>query len=692
MLKTKYKKKMEKLTIVALKSLCKERNIKGYSGKTKNIIIDMLNKKPGVLPTITSRLNQPKKVSVNKTVIDLFKELGKFNSVTNTTVFVESSQFVGNYSRLHLGNGGSWCRFDSVFGRMYKVCTVSYSGIFRYSWDVSYKEKEDLKLLELKLEKSKIKGPTLRLIKICGLLEKINPKRIRKDIRDLVIKNSCVSCGSNHNIEPDHKNGLYNNPRVSNLKTQTVDDFQALCKHCNCQKRYTYTWQTTNSKRYPARLIPAIGVFETDFVCGGEKFDPDSVDAMVGTYWYDPIQFMKEIRIKMSFGSEYKCSMVLDLEPTISLDLESEISLDLESEILSDTKLNIVKCSESIKPESMVTLNYIGSKHTLISRILSICINHISDLGQKSFLDMFAGTGTVSFNFESIVGECCSNDLEYYSYIINQALLTCNYSLKIQGILDRLNNIRGKNGLVSKTYSESGEDGRMFFTIQNAMKCDAIREEIESMKSEITQGEYLFLIASLVTSVDKVANTSCVYGAYLKKYKKSSEKPLFVKPIHTKTTLKTERNRVFNMKAEDITEHFDVVYMDPPYNQRQYASNYAPLNYIAQYDENIETFGKTGLIRDYNKSSFCSKSTATSSFRSLVENMRCKFIILSYNNEGIIPFESMKEIMTCRGSTTLYKIPYKKFKAQESVDISTVYEYLWIINTEQQSSFTEHNL
>lgn len=342
----------------------------------------------------------------------------------------------------------------------------------------------------------------------------------------------------------------------------------------------------------------------------------------------------------------------------------------------------------------MNTLNYIGSKQTLCPLLIKIISQELPNLKDFSFLDMFAGTGSVGFRFQELVNRCSANDLEYYSYVINCALIKCSYSEKLQGLLDNFNQLKGVNGLIYKNYSENNECERMFFTASNAQKCDAVRIRIEELKTQqiITQNEYYFLLASLLVSIDKVANTSCVYGAYLKEYKNSALKELSIVPIHTKKNIKTEENQVFNVAAEELSkqnQHFDVIYMDPPYNQRQYSANYCPLNYIAYYDQTINLKGKTGLIDGYNKSSFCSKGKVYESFKKLLDNLKCKYIFISYNNEGLLGYEELKDLLSSYGELKIYKIPYKKFKAQKNVTGDSVYEYLWFINKTTVSDFIE---
>jgi 5-methylcytosine-specific restriction endonuclease McrA len=118
---------------------------------------------------------------------------------------------------------------------------------------------------------------------------------IRKDIHTFHKKMGCVVCGSHSDLVTDHKNDLYNDPRVLCEDKQTIDDFQCLCNHCNLQKRQVSKKTKQTGKRIGATTIPSLAIFGVDFVEGDETFDLTNINAMVGTYWYDPVYFMKKL-------------------------------------------------------------------------------------------------------------------------------------------------------------------------------------------------------------------------------------------------------------------------------------------------------------------------------------------------------------------------------------------------------------
>jgi adenine-specific DNA-methyltransferase len=129
----------------------------------------------------------------------------------------------------------------------------------------------------------------------------------------------------------------------------------------------------------------------------------------------------------------------------------------------------------------------------------------------------------------------------------------------------------------------------MYFSNENGKKCDTIRTQIQIWKDKnlLTEDEYFFLLASLLEAIDKVANTASVYGAFLKQLKKSAQKPLELKPATYH--LNDHSHTVTNMDVNELvkeTKH-EVVYLDPPYNHRQYSGNYHILETIARYDSPI---------------------------------------------------------------------------------------------------------
>ena len=283
----------------------------------------------------------------------------------------------------------------------------------------------------------------------------------------------------------------------------------------------------------------------------------------------------------------------------------------------------------------------------------------------KVFCDIFAGTGVIGRTFKPLVGQVISNDLEYYSYVLNKNYIENCSCVSCDKLLYELNNLELIEGFVYKHYCLGGNSQRQYFSDTNAKKIDTIRTKIQEWKDSkfIDDDMFFFLLASLIESSDEVANTASIYGSFLKELKHSAKKELVLKPAIFKEF--GQNNRVYNQDANKLIKsiHGDILYMDPPYNQRQYGANYHILNTIALYDE-FEPKGKTGQ-RDYNKSKFCSIKAVLQAFEELIKLAKFKYIFVSYNNEGIMSNEDIKNIMQKYGDYSLETKQYKRLATED---------------------------
>lgn len=312
-------------------------------------------------------------------------------------------------------------------------------------------------------------------------------------------------------------------------------------------------------------------------------------------------------------------------------------------------------------------MNYIGSKYKLSDFISSAITSVVGeDLSDKIFCDIFAGTGIIGRKFKTKAKKVIANDLEYYSYVLNK-----NYIENHQPIPDKekyiefLNHIEPVEGFIFKNYCMEGGSGRQYFSDENGKKIDAIRNQIETWKknNEISDNLYYFLLASLLESADKVANTASVYGAFLKRLKRTAQKNIILEPAEF--IINGSKHQVYNMDSNELIKIIegDILYLDPPYNTRQYGANYHLLNTIALSD-NFEPKGKTGL-RNYQKSKYCSKAHVKTAFEELIKNAKFNFLFLSYNNEGLMSVKEVKSIMSKYGKYDLTKIKYQRFRADK---------------------------
>jgi len=310
-------------------------------------------------------------------------------------------------------------------------------------------------------------------------------------------------------------------------------------------------------------------------------------------------------------------------------------------------------------------MNYIGSKHKL-SPFITETIHRVvgADVSDRVFCDLFAGTGIVGRSFKSKVQKVISNDLEYYSYVLNKNYIENTRPIEAKDhLIAELNALPLQKGFIYRNYCRGGQGERQYFSDENGQKIDAIRLQIENWKKQgsITEASYYFLLASLIESADKVANTASVYGAYLKHLKKSAQKAFVLQAADFE--LSSGKHQVYQTDSNTLIRKIqgDILYLDPPYNARQYGANYHILNTIALYDSFIPK-GKTGL-RTYQKSRYCSKVWVQETFEDLIQNASFPYIFLSYNNEGLLSPDTIRKIMSRYGTYSLVSTPYQRFKA-----------------------------
>ena len=310
-------------------------------------------------------------------------------------------------------------------------------------------------------------------------------------------------------------------------------------------------------------------------------------------------------------------------------------------------------------------MNYIGSKNKLSSFIKDTVYSVVgADLSEMVFCDIFAGTGIVGRVFKLEAKQIISNDFEYYSYILIRNYIGNHNPIPDKDrLIKKLNNLMPVEGFIFKNYCFGGGTGRQYFSDENGKKIDAVRQQIEKWKinNTIDEDTFYFLLASLLESSDKIANTASVYGAYLKHLKKTAQKSLILEPANFE--INGNENIVYQEDSNELIKNIkgDILYLDPPYNSRQYGANYHMLNTIAKYDTFVPR-GKTGL-RNYKRSTYCSKGSVRESFEELIRNARFRYIFLSYNNEGLMSADIVKSVMEKYGRYDLKTTGYQRFKA-----------------------------
>ena len=345
-------------------------------------------------------------------------------------------------------------------------------------------------------------------------------------------------------------------------------------------------------------------------------------------------------------------------------------------------------------------MRFIGSKENLLDYI-EFFIKERNIRGEV-FCDLFAGTASVGKHFKKLGYKIISTDILYFSYVLQRvyieqnkypkfSILTKdlrikplkttlfeNEDLNAKSVIHYLDNIESLEGYIYKNYSPEGTKDqkhvRKYFTGENARKIDAIREKIEEWKQKelINEEEYFYLLGSLIEAVPFVSNISGTYGAFLKNWDKRAFKKLTLEaPIIIESKAS---HKVFNEDGVGLLDKIgkiDILYLDPPYNERQYAPNYHILETIAKWD-NPRIKGVTGL-REYNdqKSGFCNVATALKAMEEISKKKNFKHLVLSYNNEGIMPEKEILALFNRYGKTEIIEQNYQRFKSNSNGELKT---------------------
>jgi len=344
-------------------------------------------------------------------------------------------------------------------------------------------------------------------------------------------------------------------------------------------------------------------------------------------------------------------------------------------------------------------MRFIGSKVQLLGNIKEVIDNHAQ--GAMSFCDIFSGTVSVSRYFKQWY-EIYSNDLLYFSYCLQKGTIENDENpsfLKLMDSLGRINPVEYFNTLKTSqmeflpqekrlfqnNFSPFG--GRMYVTDENALRIDFARNLIEDWYKEdlLSENEYFYLIACVVEGIPFVSNIAGTYGAYNKIWDRRSAKKFELHNLYVTTNGKN--NKCYNMDGVTLLQEIsgDILYIDPPYNSRQYLPNYHLLETVAKYDF-PELRGVTGQ-RPYEnqKSDFCSKSKVLFAFEELIKSAKFEHIILSYNTEGIMCINDIARIMKGYGISSTFEItemPYRRFKSRGTNFSQTLKELLIYVRKE----------
>jgi len=330
---------------------------------------------------------------------------------------------------------------------------------------------------------------------------------------------------------------------------------------------------------------------------------------------------------------------------------------------------------------------YTGSKYKLMpwirEKIEATCQKH------NSLFDVFGGTGVVTAELLDVFESITINDFLFSNEVIYKAFFgTEKYDRKkLEDIANIYNSVNGTDladNYVSLNY------GDKYFQYNDAKVIGYIRQDIEDRKNSgsINEREASILIASLLYSFDRCANTVGHYEAYIqKKDIRASFVFELIKPIKSKTKINIERKDA-NVLARAVRA--DVAFIDPPYNSRQYSRFYHVMETITKWDKPILK-GVAMKPPEENMSEYC-RSKAPEAFRDLIQSLNVKYIVVTYNNtydskstssQNKITLEQIQEILEKKGNTQIFDKGYHRFNAGKT-DESDHREYLFITSVEEE--------
>jgi adenine-specific DNA-methyltransferase len=343
---------------------------------------------------------------------------------------------------------------------------------------------------------------------------------------------------------------------------------------------------------------------------------------------------------------------------------------------------NLPKEQEPVLPYKTTDINnrrYLGNKYKLLPFIQKVINDNCNSI--DSVADIFAGTGAVSTLFKD--RQIITNDMMYSNFICHLAWFSSENieQEKIIEFIKRYNNLKvKKDNYMSKNFANT------YFSLDVCRKIGHIREDIEKSykKNKLNSRERAVLITSLLYAMDKIANTCGHYDAYMQNGDLSKELELSVPKVSNNLN---DDNKCFNTDANDLVKDIkaDLVYIDPPYNSRQYCDLYHLVENVARWDKpKVDGVAKK-MDRDNLKSDYCTQK-APKAFEDLISNIGAKYILMSYNNmankgnsrsNAKISDVDIMRVLTKKGKVKTFSQKYKSFMAGKS-DITENEERLFL--------------
>lgn len=332
-------------------------------------------------------------------------------------------------------------------------------------------------------------------------------------------------------------------------------------------------------------------------------------------------------------------------------------------------------------------MRYIGNKESMVEEIDSFIESRVESEEPLTLFDAFCGTGAVSDRLKNKFNLVINDNLKWATVYTAGRLYapSCHFERLGFDPFAFLNQSDEKvQGFIYKNYAPT-ESSRMYFTPENAARIDYFRKQIEEWHKNklLSEAEYMLLLASLVESVSRVSNTAGVYGAFLKKWDGRALKPIeFIKPAYN--ACDSLNIKIYNDKTENIISDVkcDILYLDPPYTQNQYGTQYHLLETLILNDH--PSVSKVTGSRPVMpmRSDWSKEYKAHILLDRIIANTTARYIVMSYNNDGLMSKEYIEAVMKRYGKPETYcckKISYKKYQNWKSQNHKEHFEYLFFV-------------
>ena len=350
-------------------------------------------------------------------------------------------------------------------------------------------------------------------------------------------------------------------------------------------------------------------------------------------------------------------------------------------------------------------LTYIGNKRALlpmIGKAVSIVQNE-QDRRKLSLFDVFSGSGVVSRFFKQFAHRLFVNDLEAYSTLCNSCYLTNRSAVNELELASMLLELKRRiqenwhSGFITELYAPKDEQNiqkgeRVFYTRRNAQYIDTARQEIALLPSEMQK----FFLAPLIYGASVHNNTSGVFKGFYKnkegigQYGGTGRNALtrilgnieLQLPIFSNfecDVVITQQDAL--QAALDMQEEVDLAYLDPPYNQHPYGSNYFMLNLILNYQRPDGISSVSGIPPGWKHSPYNQRQEAQSTLFKLVDSLKAQYIFISYNSEGFVQFDDFVQYLSSLGKLRVMSTDYNTFRGSRNLNERDIHvkEYLFLL-------------